>query len=496
MVTMQPSLEIRNILARRHYGPLLAVNQDKMPSDTECHERESWSGLRLPFTVQSSSVDVEVAVATASKAFCRGSWRSLSRRERGIALLKWASLIEQDANRLAYVNCLETGRSIKSLVNDSLPKAVEVLRWFAELIDKIDDRSVHSGKYGNDFALVRQEAIGVVCAILPWNDPMVTLIWKVAPALLMGNAVIVKPSEYATLVVGEALLLAHKAGIPYEFLQMLTGDGGVGSMLVKHPTVAKVAFTGSSITASKIGLNAYSTGLKRLSFECGGKGSFIFGKGGRNPECFAQVVVDNMFYNQGQICSAPSVLHIPHDQLEQISEYISIAAKAYMPRHPMSDSKVGYMVSTAAVAKIQMELNKLDRNNFVGELKDAENPLWSISPTILKGLKDNHHFWDTELFAPVLLIRPYQDIEEAIEMANASKYGLAGGIWSHDIDECMDVADQLRVGNVHINSWGDDPNQVPFGGVKESGHGREKSIDALEGYSQLKSIFYHPRRKV
>ncbi len=176
---------------------------------------------------------------------------------------------------------------------------------------------------------------------------------------------------------------------------------------------------------------------------------------------------------------------------------IAEASRAYLPGHPLNGSNVGLMVSRRAVTRVRTILATLHKDCFAGSIGEhvspPDYPERSIAPTVLTGVPDDHPIWDTELFAPVLLVRPYDSIEQALMYAANSKYGLAAGIWSHDIDEAIGIAAQLQVGNVHVNSWGDDPNQVPFGGVKESGHGREKSIDSLDSYSQLKSIFFRPQ---
>jgi acyl-CoA reductase-like NAD-dependent aldehyde dehydrogenase len=326
---------------------------------------------------------------------------------------------------------------------------------------------------------------------------MVTFIWKCAPALAMGNSVIVKPSEYATLVLIEAVRLAHQAGIPTAALQVVTGDAQVGRMLVQQPSVEKITFTGSSTTAAAIGIEAHKTGLKRLSFECGGKGPFVLGPSGRDLREFAQVVARNMFYNQGQICSAPSIVHAPVGQVDTLVDYVSEAARGFLPSHPINGGSVGFMVSRNMVARVRSSLQSLNSAYFVGAVGEHSvspvDPAWSITPTVLTGLPDDHSFWDTELFAPVLLVRPYHNVGQALAHAAASKYGLSAGVWSQDIDEALEIAAQLHSGNVHINSWGDDPNQIPFGGVKQSGNGREKSIDAMDSYCQLKSIFFRPQ---
>lgn len=477
--------------------PLLAT---KVSKNSTLLPRDTWSGNPLPATVQSADEDICSAVTAASDAFESGPWHRQSKAERRDALLRWATLIEQHRDLLAYVNCMETGRSLKSLRDDSVPKAVAALRWFAELSDKLDDRSVHTGKFGTDFAIVRREPVGIVAAILPWNDPLVTLAWKVAPALAVGNSVIVKPSEHAPIVTGEAIRLAHSAGIPQGVLQMLTGDGRVGSRLIRQPGISKIAFTGSSHTASLIGAEAYQAGLKTMSFECGGKGAFIVCPSGRQPEEFAAVVAKNIFYNQGQICSAPSIVHAPDSIAGEIAERIAGESYGYIPNNPLSSQTAGFMVSRDIVTRLRSSLRELSDDLFVGDVNDRKTPPatleWSITPTVLLGLGDDHAFWDTELFAPILLVRPYKQIEEALAHARKSRYGLAAGVWSQDIDECMHIAAELRAGTVHINSWGDDPEQIPFGGIKESGHGREKSTDAFDSYTYLKSIFYRPRSKI
>lgn len=487
---------VAKVLEEAFCTPFLASDGNQTVINTASIARDPWLEYRLPSVIQSSEDQVREAVEAGQREFATGAWSRLSKHSRRELLLVWANLLEHHAEQLALINCLETGRSIRSLVDHSLPKAVRILRWFAELTDKLEDRSVNSGEYGDDFGLIRREPIGLVAVILPWNDPLVTMAWKVAPALAMGNSIIVKPSEHATLVIREAISFAYEAGIPLGYLQMLTGDGRVGELLVRQRAVSKVAFTGSSLTALKIGSQAYGTGLKRLSMECGGKGSFIFGKKGENIDGFANVVAKNMFYNQGQICSAPSVVHIPNKYKDRFISAVLDASRAFTPRHPLSGELVGLMISKAAVSKIREELEALDTKFFAIKPSDQPTlsfPSRSLYPTVLVDLPEKHHFWDAELFAPVLLVRSYDCVSEAVYHSNKSKYGLSCGVWSRDIDECMEIAGKLRAGNIHINSWGDDPNLVPFGGIKESGFGREKSIDTLGEYSFVKSIYYKPQ---
>ena len=179
-------------------------------------------------------------------------------------------------------------------------------------------------------------------------------------------------------------------------------------------------------------------------------------------------------------------------------DYVCEAAKDFLPSHPINGGEVGYMVSRQAVAKLRAALSTVDYSHFMGSVGEHKissvDPDWSVTPTILAGIPDAHPFWDTELFGPILLVRPYERVEQALAHAASSKYGLAAGVWSQDMDEAMEIAAQFQAGNVHINSWGDDPDQVPFGGVKQSGYGREKSVDTLDSYSQLKSVYFRPHK--
>jgi acyl-CoA reductase-like NAD-dependent aldehyde dehydrogenase len=210
-------------------------------------------------------------------------------------LLRWADGIETASSELALLNCLETGRSKASIARDSIPKAVESLRWFASLLRTLEDRSLSSGEYNDDYAILRREPVGVVGAILPWNDPLVTFMWKVAPALAMGNSVVVKPSEHASIVIAEAISIGIESGVPSGALQLLLGDGSVGAALAADNRVGKIAFTGSTSTASRILTADHHGHIKRYSFECGGKGHFIYGNAGRDLDEFARVVAKNMF---------------------------------------------------------------------------------------------------------------------------------------------------------------------------------------------------------
>lgn len=454
--------------------------------------REVWYSNE-PIRIQQAPLrSVSDCVDIATSDFQRGPWRGYSRSKRRDVLLSWAKHISDSSSKLSLLNCAETGRALSEIRTDSVPKAISALVWFAEAIDKHEDRSLHPGNRDNDFAVVKQEPVGVVAAILPWNDPLVTLMWKVAPALAAGNTVIVKPSEQATAVVVAAVKLAHSAGVPMSTLQVLTGNGEVGDLLITHAAVDMIAFTGSTRTAQKIVSRSHAVGIRRTALECGGKGPFILGRESSDLKKFSSVVARNIFYNQGQVCSAPSIILVPRGSGHKIANLVQVEAIRYCPDTP-TEGKVGYMISRSAVSGVRDLLSSLEDRNFWGELSDRRLPprscALSMTPTIIVDLSDESELLCTELFAPVLIIKEYDLLEDAITFCNKCPYGLAGGVWSDNLDECIHVASALRVGNMHVNSWGDDGNSVPFGGIKNSGYGREKSLSTFDDYTHTKSIY-------
>lgn len=453
-------------------------------------EFESPLGIRLPSQVICGLKEVQYAVCKATAAHRCGTWRNLSRFDRKTLLLRWASLLEEHTEQLALMDCVQTGRSLQNFLEHSIPKGIEALRWFAELSDKTEDRSISEGHVSHNLTVIRREPLGVIAAIIPWNDPLVVFMWKVAPALICGNAVIVKPSEYASYSLALAVKLAHEAGIPKGQLQLLTGESSTGSLLVRDPDIAGISFTGSSETGRWIASEASRNQLKRISLECGGKSAFLVSNLCKNIEAAATCLAKNAFYNQGQICSAPTRAYVHSNVFDHFIERLKDEAAQYAPTHPLNGAtKVGYMIHRDAVNRVNQAISNASKRGHRPILTaQSINPDRCIYPSIFVDVPEDDELASQELFGPVLIVNCINSVAEGVARANNSRYGLAAGIWTDDLEEAMSVSASLEAGIVHINSYGEDGNHVPFGGTKDSGIGKEKCIDTLSSYSQIKSV--------
>ncbi len=475
-------------LLQEHGLPLIEGMEDF--SHVPTRQFTSPIGMPLPPQRICGAGEVSHAVAAAQTAHRDGAWRNADRLERKDVLLRWADLLEDAADDLALMDCVQTGRSLNNFQQHSIPKGIEALRWFAELADKTEDRSLSEGHVPRYLTVMRREPLGVVAAIVPWNDPLVVFIWKVAPALLCGNAVIVKPSEHAFHSLTLAVRLAQKAGLPAGQLQLLTGDGSTGALLVREPGIAGISFTGSSATGKWIASEASRDRLKRISLECGGKSGFLVSHLSRKIDDAAACLAKNAFYNQGQICSAPTRAYIHSAAFDRFMERLKAEAAQYAPSHPLTgETDVGYMIHRDAVQRVNRAIAEAAARGHRPTLNAmAVDPDHCIHPTIFTDIPEHDPLAQQELFGPVLIVNRVNSMDEALRRANESSFGLAAAVWTDDLDEAISVSARLETGTVHVNSYGEDGNQIPFGGIKDSGVGKEKSIDTLSSYSNVKSV--------
>jgi len=434
--------------------------------------------------------DVDIAVEHARKSFESGVWSDIDPQEKKQIMLKLADLMEKHSEELALLDTLETGRSYINYYRDSIPKAIEVVRYFAEAIDKIYDKAIPPRK--NAFATITREPLGVVACITPWNDPLVPAMWKMAPALLMGNSVIMKPAEQSSLSMIRLAGLAKEAGIPNGVLNVITGYGEeTGKELALHNDVDGVFFTGSSEVGKLIMQYAGQSNMKKVGLECGGKSAFIVSDKCTDLEVAARTLAKNVFYNQGQICSAPSRA-ILHEKIKD--DFIKLLIKEtdkYIPADPfLETSEVSCLVSSEQKSKVQAYIDEGKKAGFPfyqspEGYKGGEN----ISPVLFYDVDNSSKIAQEEIFGPVLSVITAKSTKHALEIANDTSYGLAGAVWTNDLDEAYQISRKLKAGIVHINSYGDDDNTVPFGGMKQSGIGKDKSIYAFDEYSELKTTW-------
>lgn len=440
--------------------------------------------------------DVDIAVAAAKQSYESKVWVSKKPNEKREILLKLAQLMEDSREELALLDCIETGRSINNYYFDSIPKAIESLRWFANAVDKTFDHAIQPR--ANEFATVTKEPLGIVGLITPWNDPLVVAIWKLAPALLMGNSVVVKPAEQSSLSILKVAKLAKKAGVPSGVLNIVPGYGeSAGKALALHPDVNGIFFTGSSFVGKKILEYSGQSNMKKVGLECGGKSAFIVSKNCKNIAHSAAVLAQNIFYNQGQICSAPSRLIIQSEVKENFLKLFVKEAEKYIPGNPLDiNCKVGGVVSYEQKEKIEKYIANAKNSSATvievsPEKRKCQPDNCSVFPIIFDDVEVESELAQEEIFGPVLAVIEVSSLSQAVKVANNSKYGLAASIWTNDFDEAYNVSQSLRVGIVHINSYGDDDESVPFGGAKESGIGKDKSVYAFEEYSNTKTIWSH-----
>ena len=450
-------------------------------------------GCILPSLCSASESDLNEAIKFAKDVFNKGLWRDTSRNEKKKRLFHFANLVEQDIPNLAFLDTIETGRCYKNFVEDSIPKAVKAIRWFSEYVDKLEG-TFRSNEIGQ-MCITTREPLGVVGIILPWNDPLVVAMWKIIPAILMGNSIIIKPSEHASYSILRLGDFFKRSGIPDGVINILPGEGRMlGGAISSSNSIDGVFFTGSTETAKLIMSSAGSSNLKRLGLECGGKSPFIVSKNCKNLDIAVQTLAKNMFYNQGQICSAPSRLLIDKQISKTFIKKLLIEVEKYIPGDPFDPkTAVGAICGEKNYQKIMQFISRAEKSGIKKITKDLINYPHSkgfyIAPTIFLDPPLGSEIEQEEVFGPVLTIQEFDSISEASILANSTKYGLAAAVWSDDLKEALMLSRMLNAGIVHINSYGDDDEGAPFGGIKQSGIGKDKSKMAFDEYSNLKTIW-------
>jgi acyl-CoA reductase-like NAD-dependent aldehyde dehydrogenase len=449
-------------------------------------------GSQIPTLHAASLEDVGRAVEVAQQAYQSRAWRALPQKEKKQILLKWADLIEKNIASIALLDTIETGRPYQNFVNDSLPKAIAALRWFAEACDKLQDQLISNDP--KKICLIKRESLGVVGIITPWNDPMVTALWKISPALAMGNSVVVKPAEQASYSILKIASLGLMAGIPSGVLNVVPGYGEIaGNALVQNNLVKGIFFTGSSEVGRSIMTAVGQSSIKKIGLECGGKSAYVVTENCSNLELSAKTLAKNIFYNQGQICSAPSRLIISEKIVSKFISFLSEEMKQFIPSNPLEEgSIVGAVSSKAQYEKIMAYIKigedegykKISHDDFLPPFSNG----YYVLPTVFLNVPLDSPLFQEEIFGPVLTVSTFTKIHDAIEMANSTKYGLAASVWSDLLDEALTISQSLEAGIVHINSYGEDDISIPFGGINQSGLGVDKSLKAFEEYSVNKSL--------
>jgi 4-guanidinobutyraldehyde dehydrogenase/NAD-dependent aldehyde dehydrogenase len=437
--------------------------------------------------------DVDLAVQAARRAFDDGRWARQPPTARKAVLQRFADKILAAKDELALLETLDMGKPIRYALSVDVASAARCIRWYAEAIDKVYDEIAPTGPQA--LALITREPMGVIGAIVPWNYPMIMAAWKLGPALATGNSVVLKPSEKSPLTALRLADLALEAGLPPGVFNVVPGYGHeAGEALALHMEVDAVGFTGSTRVGRKMLEYAGRSNLKRVYNELGGKSAFIVFPDHQDPALAARTVAGCMFFNQGESCNAPSRVLVHESIADAFVDTLRTEAPRYAPADPLDPATVmGALVDEGQMRSVLGYIESAHQDGarcvIGGRQARTETGGYYVEPTVFDGVAPNMRVSREEIFGPVLSVLRFSSEAEAVALANGSDYGLQASVWSHDINRAHRVARALRAGTVHINQYDEDDITVPFGGYKQSGNGRDKSLHALDKYTELKTTW-------
>lgn len=443
---------------------------------------------------QGTAADVDSAVASARRAF-EGEWGAMTATRRGELIWRMGDVLLQNVDKLAELETRDNGR-ILSDMKGIVRYLAEFFRYYGGLADKIEG-AVPPVEKPNYFNYTRHEPYGVVAALVPWNSPLLLTVWKLAPGLAAGNTFVVKPHEFASAGALELASLMSQAGFPAGTVNVVTGLGhDAGVPLVAHPDVRKIAFTGGDVAGRAIAKSA-ADDFKPVTLELGGKSpNIIFADA--DLDAAAKGTVMGMFTTNGQACVACSRVLVHKDVAEKFHERLIHHTSAARLGDPMSpETDMGPLISAAHFDRVMgfvKEARDQGASCILGGEKSARNGLeagYFLEPTILGNITNDMRIAQDEVFGPVMACMTFQDEEEAIKIANDTRYGLGAGLWTEDMRRAFRVSNRLQAGSVYVNSFRVVSYMSPFGGYKQSGIGRENGIEAIREYQQTKSIWFN-----
>eukprot|EP00760_Papus_ankaliazontas_P027764 PhM_4_TR3439/c0_g1_i1/m.94171 len=445
------------------------------------------TGEKICDVAEGDKADIDVAVRAARRAF-EQEWKFVDGSKRRDLMLRLADLIEQHKEELATLETLDNGKPFSESFNVDVTLAIKCFRYYAGWADKIQGKT--NPVDGNFFSIMRREPLGVVGQIIPWNFPLLMATWKLAPALACGCSVILKPAEQTPLSALRLAELMHEAGYPAGVINVVPGYGPTaGAALASHMDVDKCAFTGSTEVGKIVMELAAKSNLKRVSLELGGKSPLIVCADADIDNAVAAAQV-GIFFNQGQVCTASSRIFVHESIHDVFVQKFSAAAKARTQGNGFQDVSMGPQVSDEQHSRIMsyIEIGKREGAHVETGGTAVDGPGYFIRPTIFTNVDDNMTIAKEEIFGPVTAVMKFHSLDEAIERANKSNYGLAAGIFTKDLATAFKYATSVKAGTIWVNTYHAFDTAQPFGGFKMSGHGRELGESGLELYTEEKTI--------
>jgi acyl-CoA reductase-like NAD-dependent aldehyde dehydrogenase len=453
-------------------------------------DEDPCSGEAIAEIPIASAAHVDAVVEASSTAFRAASWRELAPLQRERLLHRFADAIEADLPRLAALEALDTGKPVSQAAAVDIPAALSWLRTYAGWPSKLAGTcAALAATPGHYHCYTRREPVGVVAAITPWNFPIVLSMWKIAPALAAGCTVVLKPAAETPLTALRLAEIAREVGFPTGVLQVVTGDAATGAALASHPRVAKVAFTGSTATGQAI-LKASVPDLKRVTLELGGKSPSIICEDADLEKAIPEAAM-GCFFNAGQVCYAGTRLYVHGSIYDQVVEGVAAIGRAQkMGRSSDPESQLGPLISARHHEKVRGFVARAAEAGIesVGPTAQVPDTGHYFAPTILRDVAADAEIARHEVFGPVLTTARFDDIDEAVALANDSAYGLAAHVWTRNLSVAHHAAAKLQAGTVFVNCILLADPAFPFGGVKRSGIGRENGPDVFAAYLEPKSV--------
>jgi gamma-glutamyl-gamma-aminobutyraldehyde dehydrogenase len=455
-------------------------------------KRSPIDGRVIAEVARCGAADVDAAVAAARSSFVSGVWRRTDPKQRKRVLLRFAELIRADIERLALLETLDVGKPILNSINVDVTNAADCIAYYAEFADKLYDEIAPTGP--NDLALIRREPLGVIAGIVPWNYPLIISAWKLGPALLTGNSVVLKPAEQSPLTAIRLAELGLEAGLPPGVFNVVPGFGEeTGKPLALHPDVDMVSFTGSTEVGKLMLRYAGESNMKRVALECGGKSPHVVLKDA-DVEAAAEGIAWGIYYNAGETCHAGSRVIVHNQVREKLIAAIGKVAQTITLGHPLDPAtQMGALIDQGHMQRV---LGYIDsgvaegaRIALGGRRALESTGGYYVEATVLDQVRPQMRVAREEIFGPVLAVTGFESETDALTIANDSIYGLAAAVWTTDINAAHHWSSALRAGTVWVNSFDRSTLATPFGGFKQSGFGRDRSPHAIDKYADLKTIW-------